>query len=366
MAAGKIMKRIQGHPIGISDKINRIDGIANEISWFSSGRSCSSRQEFQKLVFAVSRIHRISAASLLLPMLFLAGCLSVLAEPDGNATIRAPAGGSEIVIKTTARTAGAIDSLTWNGREFINSHDHGRQLQSASNLDAGSPITGETYNPTEAGSRRDGHGTNTTSRLLFLQAKSNELQTVTKMAFWLAPGEKSGPNLAKNTTILSQHLLKKHVVIGYKNLPHVIAYDVTFPLPWGEQHAHAVFEALTGYMPPEFAQFFMFNPQTGDLEPLSDGPGELPQPIVFTTPDGAHAMGIYAPPQPAPHVTGPTYGRWRFTAAKVVKWNCVFRLNQEQGLTPGDYAFRMFVAVGDRDTVRDSLRALCREFEGTK
>ena len=53
------------------------------------------------------------------------------ADVDGNAVIRAPAGPSDIVIRTTDRLAGAIDSLTWNGQEFINSSDHGRQLQSA-------------------------------------------------------------------------------------------------------------------------------------------------------------------------------------------------------------------------------------------
>ena len=56
---------------------------------------------------------------------------------DGNSVVRAPLRDSEIVIKTTSRLAGAIDSLTWNGQEFINSFDHGRQLQSASNLDFG-------------------------------------------------------------------------------------------------------------------------------------------------------------------------------------------------------------------------------------
>ena len=78
--------------------------------------------------------------------------------PDGDAEIRAPVGESEIVITTTSRLAGAIHSLTWNGKEFIDSFDHGRQLQSASNFDAGTPITGETFNPTEAGSRDDGAG----------------------------------------------------------------------------------------------------------------------------------------------------------------------------------------------------------------
>ena len=122
----------------------------------------------------------------------------------------------------------------------------------------------------------------------------------------------------------------------------------------------SVFEALTGYMPPAFEEFRQFNPQTGELEALSDGPGEGPQPVVFSVPGGAHAMGIYASPQPAPNTTGPTYGRFRFRAEKVVKWNCVFRVTDKNGIAPGEYAYRMFVIVGDLNTVRDSLRALHR------
>ena len=303
----------------------------------------------------------MKSAPIILTALLLAPLATLHAGgPDGNATIRGAAGSSEIVITTTARLAGAIHSLTWNGREFIDSSDHGRQLQSASNLDCGTPISAETFNPTEAGSRRDGAGGKSSSRLLHWRVGSDSLQTLTQMAFWLVPGEKSGPNLAKNTTILSDHLLTKRVRIGCKNLPHVIAYDVTFSLPAGERHTHAVFEALTGYMPPAFEEFRQFNPQTGELEPLSDGPGEGPNPVVFTVPGGTHAMGIYAPPQPAPNAAGPTYGRFRFRAEKVVKWNCVFRVTDRNGIAPGEYAYRMFVIVGDTNTVRDSLRALCK------
>ena len=284
------------------------------------------------------------------------------AFPDGNATIHAPAGSSEIVIRTTARLAGAIHSLTWNGREFINSTDHGRQLQSASNLDAGAPLSNETYNPTEAGSERDGAGDKSSGRLLHLRVEPNALQTVIQMAFWLAPGEKSGPNFAKNTTILSDHLLTKRVRIGYKNLPHVIAYDATFSLPVGERHIDATFEALTGYMPAEFEKFLQFNPQSGELEPLSDGPGEGPRPVVLAVAGGTHAMGIYAPPQPARNTTGPSYGRFRFKAEKVVKWNCVFRVHNAEGIAAGEYPYRMFVIVGDLNTVRDSMRSLHQEF----
>ncbi len=278
--------------------------------------------------------------------------------PSGNATIRAAAGPSEIVITTTSRLAGAIHSLTWNGREFINSADHGRQLQSASNLNCGTPITGETFNPTEAGSRPDGAGGQSTSRLLHWRVGKDSLQTLSQMAFWLAPGEKSGPNPAKNTTLLSDHLLTKRVHIGYRNLSHVISYDVTFSLPMGERHTQAVFEALTGYMPPVFSEFKQLNLKTGKLEPLSDGPGEAPLPVVFSVPGGSHAMGVYAPPQPAPNTTGPSYGRFRFSEARVVKWNCVFRVTDQNGIAPGERGFRMFVVVGDVNTVRDSMLAL--------
>ena len=86
---------------------------------------------------------------------------------DGNAVIRGRAGSSEIVITTTARLAGAVHSVQWGGREFIDSHDHGRQLQSACSFDCGSfkDFWAEAYNPTEAGSLDDGAGKTSSSKL---------------------------------------------------------------------------------------------------------------------------------------------------------------------------------------------------------
>jgi hypothetical protein len=280
-------------------------------------------------------------------------------EPDfGHAVIRGPFADSEIVITTTPRLAGAIHSLTWNGKEFIDSADHGRQLQSASNLDAGTRFTGETFNPTEAGSRRDGAGDKSTSKLLHLSAHGNQLQTTTQMAFWLAPGEKSAGEPAKNATALSNHLLYKRVVIGFDGLPNVIQYDVTFTVPVGERHNYAQFEALTGYMPAEFETFLKFNPETAELEPISDGPGEQSMPVVLATASGSHAMGVYSPQQPSPGYEQAGYGRWRFTRQRVTKWNSVFRTRNAAGIEPGEYSFRNFVVVGDLSTVRETLHQL--------
>src|SRR5579884_1225590 len=127
----------------------------------------------------------------------------------GDAVIRGNVGPSEIVITTTSRVAGAIHSLTWNGKEFLDSFDHGRQLQSAANFDCGGDLLDETFNPTEAGSRDDGHGPKSSSKLLRLRAGDGELETTTRMAFWLAPGEKSSGHPAKNEKVLSDHILTK-------------------------------------------------------------------------------------------------------------------------------------------------------------
>ena len=130
----------------------------------------------------------------------------------------------------------------------------------------------------------------------------------------------------------------------------------------GKRHHKATFEMLTGYMPPEFERFLQFNSQSGEMVPLSEGPGEIRQPIVFSVPVGSHAMGIYGPLQTTLNTIGPTYGRFRFTTERVVKWNCVFRVRDKEGLAPGAYPFRMFVLVGNLMTVRESLRGLHLEF----
>jgi hypothetical protein len=288
--------------------------------------------------------------------------LSAVAQPGGDSVIRARAGKSEIVITTTARLAGAIHSLTWDGKEFINSTDHGRQLQSACSFDNTSTANPETFNPTEAGSRRDDVGPTSTSRLLELSAGGNQLRTRTQIAFWLAPGERSEGQLARNTNTLSDYVLTKEVHIGYERWPQALDYRVTFHVPTNAQHTLAQFEALTGYLPPEFDTFWQFNPKAQKLETLSDGPGEINNPVVLATADGRHAMGIFAPPQPQPFTTGPTYGRWRFQAEPVVKWNCVFRVRKGDGLPAGDFSYRMLVPVGTRDDVEAMLRAWTTAF----
>ena len=50
----------------------------------------------------------------------------------GDAYIAGPAfAGSPVIIQTLGQFDGAIVSLTWNGVEFIDHYDHGRELQTS-------------------------------------------------------------------------------------------------------------------------------------------------------------------------------------------------------------------------------------------
>lgn len=298
----------------------------------------------------------------------LLGCISVAAAradgapPNGDAVIHAKAGPSDIVITTTNRLGGAIHSLTWNGKEFINSTDHGRQLQCAVAFDWDRGFNAESYNPTEAGSRDDGAGDKSSSKLLRLHAEGAELQTTIQMAFWLTPGEKSGNDPARNGKALSDCVVAKRVHIGHNGLAHAIEFDTTFTVPRGETHTSVHFEAPTGYMPAEFDRFWKYNADKADLERLNNRNGEQDRPVVLSTADGAYAMGVYSPDQPSPGFERVGYGRFHFKAEKVNKWNCVFRVRDPKGIAGGDYHFRTFVAVGTLEDVKTTLTALSKEF----
>jgi len=283
-------------------------------------------------------------------------------SPSGDAVIRSADGGGGITIRTTSRLAGAIHSLTWNGKEFIDSHDHGRQLQSAVNLDVAERMRPETFNPTEAGSMNDGAGPTSTSRLLDLSTTQNSLKTRVQMAFWLAPGQNSGGHPARSKALLSDHILEKKVTIGYKGMPRVIVHEVTFHLPPNEKHRYAQFEVLTGYMPPEFERFWALNPASGKLMPLTDGPGEQRHPVILATASGSHAMGCMTPNvAEGKGWSGPGYGRFRFDREKVVKWNTVFRLKNPKRVPSGAYFFLSFVVVGELENVRRDMVFLLKE-----
>lgn len=256
-----------------------------------------------------------------------------------------------ITVGAGARTAGAIDSLYWNGHEFINSYDHGRQLQVALSTNG----LGECYNPTEAGSRGDGLGPGSTSVLHAASAIDNVLFTDNQPAFWVPPGQTApGCGAAVNTTALSNYRFRKTVTVGVAGIRHIV--EVMSAIVFPEAVSSFTYEAPTGYLGGEFSSFFTFNPVTCTLAPLSAGPGEQSLPVVLSTSDGAAAMGTWSPSLPQPTFPTIGYGRFAFPnsnpASATNKWNMVFRAG---ATSPGTYSFRTYIAIGSLENVRVAL-----------
>ncbi|MCK9611580.1 MAG: T9SS type A sorting domain-containing protein [Bacteroidales bacterium] len=274
--------------------------------------------------------------------------------PLGEAVISNVAGPSNITITTTQRLAGAIGSLTWNGREFIDSYDHGRELQSATSFNN----WGECFNPTEAGSNQDGTGNTSTSFLQYISTTANYLETQTLPAFWTQPGLIApGCGAALNTMQRSSHYFHKKVTIGMPGMAHVIQYLTEFDIPYPESYTSGTFEVVTAYMPPDMSVFWNYNPANQQLTSLSDDPVEQELPIIFSTVDQNYAMGIYTPDLPDNSFPNHGYGRFRYPSC--TKWNCVFR---ESPVTAGTYKYRSYVIVGSLQNVQNSMTQLYNFF----
>ncbi|KAK3099020.1 hypothetical protein FSP39_025329 [Pinctada imbricata] len=158
-----------------------------------------------------------------------------------------------ITIGTSRRFGAAVESLTWNNKELVNSYDHGRQIQMACNSD---PYT-ECYNPTEAGGRNDGISDTTHTHINWVRASGSVLETEVYPAFWLIPGShEKRANLcqrghpAMNHQATYSYPFHKKVVIGAHGINNVIQFDSNFTLggDWPQDLNYIQMEAPATYL----------------------------------------------------------------------------------------------------------------------
>ncbi|MBI3576603.1 hypothetical protein HY086_01015 [Candidatus Gottesmanbacteria bacterium] len=284
----------------------------------------------------------------------------------GDAEIRGNFDGSDIVIKTTARLAGAIDSLTWKGKEFVYSKYHGEQIQYAWSLDN----QGECNNPTEAGSATDdtGHISSSILQELTINA-TNQLFTVSLPAFWLPPDYPasvfcpSGLSKAVNTTVVSNHTLKKTVTIGSQNLNNVIEFRSEIVVP--QSTKEFIIEAPTGYHTVDFSNYWTYHPQTNTLTNVTSllkNDPNIPDlrfyptnlPVILSTVDGNYAIGVYAPDIDGFNSGSRQYQLFGF-ALPFTKWNVTYHLGPN---IPKTYNFLTYLAIGSFTQVKTALSAL--------
>jgi hypothetical protein len=293
---------------------------------------------------------------------FLGGvCASLLAivmmlpapslAATGDMAIEAKALGSTIRLETAARFAGAVSSLVFRGKQYVDIRDHGRELQSASSFDS----LGECFNPTEAGGVADGDKQTSSSQLLGSRSGRNWLATSNDMAFWLPPGydykhqcgNTPAVTHAVNKDVRGGHILDKRIELG-EGAPNVIGYHVTYHVP--EAHTTATFEAATIYTPVDFSERYVLNLQSRAVEPTSII-GEQAFPAILATKDGKNAVGVFSKGLPQ---EGRGYGS--FTFSNTQKLNCVFR---ERGINAGQtFSYLCQFVIGTLDEVKATILKL--------
>jgi alpha-tubulin suppressor-like RCC1 family protein len=227
--------------------------------------------------------------------------LSSQAQVNGNATISAPGPvfGQSLTLSTTTQFAGAVSSIKWGNKEFINVWDRGRQLQ----LNVQFFNRFECYNPYEAGSLYDGLNQPTSSKLLSLTASGNILDSTTQMAWYLRQRESFDPRdhcgdpsgwlaCPPYTGPLSDYRVHKTITIGFAGIPNVIEYLSELFIP---EPVLKGLNQLVAVMPYEFASLQSYDVVSKDYRKVRSLAGEDDAIKVASTADGQYAMGFYSP-----------------------------------------------------------------------
>ncbi len=261
------------------------------------------------------------------------------------------------------RMAGAVCTMIFDGEEFVNDRDHGRQMQVAwiyNDLD-------EAYNPTEAGSSHDGTGRSTTSELLSVDVAGNKIITSNNPAYWLS----QAPASFVNTSVVTNDLLTKEITLGYNGDLNVLVYDTKIELSTnltGPEIESLRIEAPTIYSSPKLTEHYLYDLEadTISLVPkISNFPDRMNEHIRFASdrnivpimasPDGNLAISIYAPVEKDFWA----YYTWDIPSSDPInactKITSFYKHTASAGET---YNYKGFVVCGNFDTVKSSLKKL--------
>lgn len=296
------------------------------------------------------------------------------AEVSGDATISAPVLGSTLTIKTSSQFGGAISSLKWGGKEFVNDWDHGRQFST----NASFFNRYECYNAYETGSKDDGQKPTSSAKVLSLTASGNTLTSTTQMCWYLSTrnprlgyGDECGdPSqflpCPPYTGPLSNYRVQKTVTIGLAGISNVITYSSVVSIPETVQKGIV---QVTTVLPWEFSNLMTFDVVSKDYRGIGSYAGEDDGVKVLSTSDGAYAMGYYTPELLQRYGNGSEGGyRWGLVPPDPnypdPDFPCAglggeFRFESSG---PGDSSNRSYLVIGDVNQVKEGLIALHNVF----
>jgi alpha-tubulin suppressor-like RCC1 family protein len=316
--------------------------------------------------------------------LLLGGAVTARAQVNGNATISSavPVFGQPLTVSTSSQFAGAVSSIRWGNKEFINNWDHGRQLQLNSQFFNRYCC----YNPYEAGSFEDAKSSTSTSKLLSLNASGNRLETTTQMC-WNFREFNRNPVSADScgdpaqwlpvipyTQPLSNYRAHKTITIGFAGIPNAIEYLVDEFVPEPVLKGNNNVTAVVNY---DFSSVRSWDVISKDYRIIRALGGVDDRIKVVSTPDGNYAMGWYAPELLQPYDDNVGSVNWWFVVPPNPfypdptdptkpdpNYACVhFGGNSRyDSFGPGNTFDRAYLVVGSLEQVRTTLASVHLKF----
>jgi hypothetical protein len=285
---------------------------------------------------------------------------------SGPAVGDAEFGNNTIAVKTSAGFGGAISSLVYGGQEFVNTSDHGRELQMAMFLDN----YGECLNPTEAGNYLDPAGYSST-RILSTSVGPGTFFSHVNPAYYVLKGQPAGSTNPCSTGLMSSNpsadQFKKWVTVGAGGNPNVIEYKAYYAL--SQSRSVVYFEAPTAYLRSIFNRHLRFDPASGVLHEYREVDSDSNQttkyltgnvPAILAAGDG-WAMGMWSPDEAGGRINYNVhqfYFSWDTTGASSTS-----KLTVGVGYgssPPSQLTIRTYIVVGSLQTVVNTIQALYR------
>ena len=208
-------------------------------------------------------------------------------NPNGSVTF----GNDTVQLTATPRLAGAVEFLTFKGKQFLDNLDHGREMQTAYWNNG----KGGCENPTQAGNGDD--GTNQTTSTSVMRSQSSTWNSYTSTvwpAYWFSMGEAcdgSGGNTVVSN-VASDQPLTTVVTVGVDGDDQVIHYVSTIE----NQYSHSSMVVSSGLaMTGDFSHALIL--KNGTFQDLDFGGNDMvwqPYAPIVATPDGNYAVGLVA------------------------------------------------------------------------
>ncbi|GAA4281309.1 hypothetical protein [Gaetbulibacter aestuarii] len=274
--------------------------------------------------------------------------------------------GSAIQVKSNLVAGGTVWELWWNGKQFIDHKDYGREMQSSLNLGNGAL-------PTEGGDKWSDSNPFYMHGSPIIEAYNNGATQITSAVplEWFNDSFNTSGNqhelvIYKDFKLGKKLKLDQALNLGNYNYlnSQIITYETNFYTPTDLTNVHI--EVPTTYLPTEFSRFFEIDASKSNL---NDGLTEVflnvneskqsPKPlaggIAIATNNLNYAMGIYINVNmvESQDVGSNYYFRnWKFENTS--KWSA----GRYGTITSGNHTYKSYVIVGTLDNVRVAMRTL--------